>query len=56
VQTRDKGSKIIRQTIVQTTTNLPVEGDLSQWPSGVYAWILRDENGNEMGRGKIIKL
>jgi hypothetical protein len=52
----DKGSKIIQQTIVQTTTNLPVEGNLSQWPSGVYAWILRDENGNEMGRGKIIKL
>jgi hypothetical protein len=52
----DKGSKIMQQNIVQTTTNMPVEGDLTHLPAGVYAWILRDEKGNEIGSGKIIKL
>jgi hypothetical protein len=50
-----KGSRIINQFYPVSRGFVSIDGNIRKCASGVYAWSLLDENGEEMGSGKLIK-
>jgi hypothetical protein len=50
-----KGSRIMNQFYSVSRGFVSIDGNISKSSAGVYAWLLFDENGEEMGSGKLIK-
>jgi uncharacterized repeat protein (TIGR01451 family) len=50
-----KGSRIINQFYTVSRGFVSIDGNIRKSASGVYAWSLFDENGEEIGSGKLIK-